>query len=88
MGDDQGVRSSMGMDSGWFPTFMEAYFDSFASTALSIWHVFSVDGGAPAQRLTEELSWTEAWKRCEDARQADRGSHFMVHHAIVYGAGA
>ena len=33
---------SIGMDSGWFPTFLEAYFDSFAATDLSIWRVFKV----------------------------------------------
>jgi hypothetical protein len=35
-----GEDKSMGMDSGWFPDFIDAYFDSFACTTLPIWRVF------------------------------------------------
>ena len=31
-------RRSMGMDSAWFPTFMEAFFDSFAALEIERWN--------------------------------------------------
>jgi len=78
-------HESMGMDSGWFPTFMEAYFESSAATDLPIWQLFSMDGGAFKQPLTDELTWDEAWRRCEQARQSGPATHFGVHHSIVFG---
>ena len=83
MSETEGQPSSIGMDSGWFPTFMEAFFDSFAAAALPIWRVFSMDSGAPGKALTDELSWADAWKRCEDARNSAPGSHFMVRDTIT-----
>ena len=81
-------RNSIGMDSGWFPSFMEAYFESISATVLPIWRVFSVDEGKPALPLTEELSWDEAWRHCEDERIRKPGSRLMVHHTIAYGVQA
>lgn len=85
-GENGGSRTSIGMDSGWFSTFMEAFFDSFAASALPIWRVFSMDGGAPKEPLTAELSWEEAWARCNAAREGDPGSNYMVHHTVHYGS--
>ena len=67
------------MDSGWFPTFMEAYFNSFAATALPIWRVFEMDGGRPSAALTDELAWDVAWQRCEALRLGNPDSAYMVH---------
>jgi len=76
-------RNSMGMDSGWFPTFMDAYFESGVAVDLPIWRVFSLDDSWEiAQPLTEELPWAEAWDRCYNARQSDPNSRFTVHHSI------
>jgi hypothetical protein len=77
--------NSIGQDCGWFPAFVEAYFESFAATSLPIWRVFSSDGGWPGLPLTDELSWTDAWKRCEAALQGNPGSRFSVHHTIHHG---
>jgi hypothetical protein len=35
---------SMGMDSGWFDRFLDAYFESPASSELPIWRVFRREG--------------------------------------------
>jgi len=82
----EGGYNSIGQDSGWHPTFMDAYFDSFVSTDLPIWRLFSLDDGWPGQPLTEELSWTDVWKRHEAALQGNPGSKFGVHHTIHYRA--
>ena len=38
---DEPKYMSMGMDSGWFPTLMDAFFESWAATDLPIWRVFN-----------------------------------------------
>jgi hypothetical protein len=79
LGDDRLGKSSIGMDSGWFPTFMEAYFNSFAATAMPIWRVFEMDGGRPSTALTDELAWDVAWQRCEILRLGNPSAAYMVH---------
>lgn len=77
-------HNSIGMDSGWFPTFMGPYFESCAGD-LPIWRVFSLEGGWPGQPLTDELSWEDAWERCEAARRDEPGLRFTVDHCIPFG---
>src|SRR5262249_4421348 len=38
----QSGHQSMGMDSSWYATFMDAFFESLASVQLRIWRVFQV----------------------------------------------
>lgn len=83
-GDGKGEEMSIGMDSGWFESFMDAFFDSFAVTTLPIWRVFSMDGGAPKEPLTAELSWEDAWVRCKAVREDDPRANYMVHHTVSY----
>jgi hypothetical protein len=78
-------HGTMGMDSAWYPIFMEAYFESFASADLPIWRVFSMDTGWPGNPLTGELSWDAAWQQCEASKRENPGPRFGVHHMIVYG---
>src|SRR5260221_7478632 len=53
---------SMGMDSGWFDCFLDAYFDSKASAELPIWRVFRHHGNDfPGIPITEEGSWDATW---------------------------
>src|SRR5262249_12080529 len=47
--DDE--HSSMGMDSGWFPSLLGAYFESSAAD-LSIWRVFKTDASGAREPLT------------------------------------
>jgi hypothetical protein len=48
-------HTSMGMDSGWFAHFLDAYFDSMASSELPIWRVFQHQGGDfPGTPITGE----------------------------------
>lgn len=86
-GDADGQSKSMGMDSQWFPTFLDAFFESFAATSLPIWRVFTAAGGAQQQALTEELSWEDAWQQCEAARRADPNCTYAVHQTVHKGDG-
>src|SRR5260370_7339874 len=40
LGDEEDERRSIGMDSGCYSTFLDAYFESFAATELPIWRIF------------------------------------------------
>jgi hypothetical protein len=75
---------SMGMDSGWFPTFMEAYFDSFPVTDLPIWRVFRTTGSKAREPVTEEDSWDATWKRVYELRESDPASRYDCDHSISY----
>jgi hypothetical protein len=63
---------AIGMDSGWFETFLEAYFDSSAATELDIWRVFEGSPGTVGYRpISEEASWDKAWSEVERLRLSD-----------------
>lgn len=53
---------SIGMDSGWFPCFLDAYFESRAASELPIWRVYQQqDDNFPVRALTVEGSWESTW---------------------------
>jgi hypothetical protein len=59
---------SMGMDSGWFPTFLDAYFDSFSATRLPIYQVVQTNPDGTQTFRTEEGGWDDAWAEVEKLR--------------------
>lgn len=79
-----GDHMSMGMDSGWFSTFLDAYFDSFVSAAVPIWRVFKIDSSGDWMPITDEGSWSDTWTQREELRRADSESKFVTHHSISY----
>ena len=79
---------SMGMDSGWFSTFMDAYFDSFASCTLPIYRVFKTNQLGNTEPITEESSWEETWSQVNTLRVSDPESRYDCSHTIVYRPGS
>ena len=75
---------SLGMDCSWFPTFLDAYFDSFASCALPIYRVFKTDQLGVKEPITEESSWDDTWKQVERHRVSDPENRYDCSHSIVY----
>jgi hypothetical protein len=75
---------SMGMDSGWFPTFLEAFFNSQTAIQLPIWQVFKVDSDTldVKDAVTGELEWSAAWRQCENLRGANPDSNYIVRQPI------
>jgi hypothetical protein len=62
----------LGMDSGWFSTFAEAFFESAAATDLPIWRVFKQGAGPyPGVALTAEADWDSTWEKVYTLRAAD-----------------
>lgn len=84
LGDDGAEPASIGMDSQWFSTFLEAYLSSLPATELSIWRVFSTDYVALGRPLTPELSWEEAWARCSQLQERDPRSSYVVSHPAAW----
>jgi hypothetical protein len=79
---------SIGMDSGWFKSFLDAYFDSQASADLSIWRIFKQDGDSfPGVAVTEESDWNSTWEEIYRLRSADPASRYHCHHSIQFRPG-
>jgi hypothetical protein len=80
-----GSHMSIGIDSSWFVSFLDAYFESMAATELSIWRVFRQVGETyPGVPITEESDWNSTWKRLDEIRGADNGSRYHCSQS-VYG---
>jgi hypothetical protein len=76
--------TEIGMDCSWFPSFAEAYFDSFAAADLPIWRVFKRIEGAtfPGVPLTHESTWESTWNEVENLRSLDSHAHYDCWHSI------
>jgi hypothetical protein len=83
-GDDV-KDQSMGMDSGWFTTFLDAFFESVASIDLAIWRVFEVKPGGARTPLTDEGTWEATWKRIADLRSSHPATRYDCGHSISIG---
>ena len=74
----------MGMDSAWYPCFVEAYFESQASSDLPIWRVFKQIGDAPSAPITAESSWEQTWERVNELRRTDTSAKYNCAHTVEY----
>ncbi len=60
---------SIGMDSGWFQNFLDAYFESMASADLPIWRVYKQIGDRyPGVPVTDEADWDSTWEDVKKRR--------------------
>jgi hypothetical protein len=82
----EGGQQSMGMDCGWFTTFLEAFFDSFASIELPIWRVISVEPDGTRIPITDEDAWKTTWNRIYQLRSRDSAARYDCGHSIEYGS--
>ena len=74
-------NNTIGMDSGWFTHFLEAYFESQAASELPIWRVMeSHDGRRIA--LTEEASWETTWAEVMRLRAAHADRKFSCDQTL------
>ncbi len=80
-----GERRSMGMDSGWFTSFMDAYFESFACTTLRIWRAFKVDSDGTRTPISAEGDWDSTWREVMQLRENHPGVRYDCSHSISYG---
>src|SRR5262249_28688381 len=74
---------SIGMDSNWYTTLLEAYFESFAAK-LSIWRVFKTDPCGVRLPITPESGWDDTWKQVIVHREQDAASRYDCDTSIVF----
>jgi hypothetical protein len=75
---------SMGMDSGWYTTFMDAFFESPACTTLPIWRVFRVEPDGAETSLTQEGDWDATWREVMRLQENDPTRRYDCGHSISY----
>jgi hypothetical protein len=74
---------SIGMDSGWFGTFLQAFFDSAAATELPVWRVFKQsDDHYPGVPITEESDWNSTWETVYRLRATDPKVRYHCEQSI------
>lgn len=79
---------SLGMDSGWFSTFTDAFFESTAATDLPIWRVFKQGSGPyPGVALTREADWDSTWEKVYALRASDPDGRYHCAHDIQIRSG-
>ena len=77
-----GEHMSLGMDSGWFEHFPEAYFDSVA-TELPIWRVFQHnEADCPGNAITPERSWEDTWADVMRLRGINDGYRYDCNQSV------
>jgi len=76
--------SSIGMDSGWYTTFLQAYFESFVVTLLPIWRVFKTEPSGVRLPITPEGGWDETWRQVMEKRREDETSRYDCDTSIVF----
>ncbi len=76
---------SIGMDSGWYGAFMDAYFESFAATDLPMWRIFRTSRETGRIPISAEQEWGRAWEEIEKLRARDPESRYDCDHSIGYG---
>jgi hypothetical protein len=76
---------SMGMDSGWFGRFIDAYWDCFSATDLPIWKVIRRNKDRSSRTpVTQEISWEEAWSIVYRLRKEDPAHEYDCEHDISH----
>jgi hypothetical protein len=76
--------SSIGMDSCWYTTFLQTYFESKAATLLPIWRVFKTEPSGVRLPVSAEGGWNETWKQVMEKRQEDQTSRYDCDTSIVF----
>jgi len=79
-----GERMSIGMDSGWFATFLQSYFESQAATFLPIWRVFKTEAAGERQPITQEGEWDQIWEQVMAYRNADSTAKYDCGTSVSY----
>lgn len=75
---------SIGMDFRWYPTFLEAFFESSSATDLPIWRVFKEHPDRTMTPVTDEGEWEATWQRLDELRAVDPTSRYHCRHSIAF----
>ncbi len=76
---------SIGIDAGWYPNFLAAFFEGFAVTTLPIWRVYETDTKKIRRALSDESDWDSTWDKVMALRKANKAFRYDCEHGIKYG---
>jgi hypothetical protein len=82
--DTEAEHASIGMDCGWYKTFLQAYLESFAAADLPIWRVFKREGTAAGHPITDEGEWDATWEKVMALRESDPANQYDCSTSIGY----
>lgn len=80
-----GSGRSMGSNNNWYQTFLEPFFESFASTTLPIWRVFRIESDRTRTPITDPGDWDATWARVYELRKSDPTKGYECSHSVTYG---
>lgn len=80
---DRGPPST-GPDAGWYPRFLDAYFESMAPADLDIWRVREWRLSRDGTWMSGELPWDEAWERVSALRVSAPHARYYCDHSVRY----
>jgi hypothetical protein len=83
--DSRREHRTMGMDSGWFMTFLDGFFESVACVELPIWRVFRHEPDGTRTPLTSEGEWRATWICVDNLRSSDPTKRYDCGHSVNYG---
>jgi len=75
---------SIGMDSGWFPRFLDAVFESSVVSDLQIWRVAKEMLAGERSLISPEGEWDATWKLIENLRAENPTARYYCDHCIDY----
>jgi hypothetical protein len=75
---------STGSDDGWYPRFLDAYFESKAPADLDIWRVREWRLSRDGAWMSGELPWDEAWERVSALRVSAPHAQYYCDHSVRY----
>jgi hypothetical protein len=82
---DEEEFAAIGMDSGWFTTFLQSLFESYAAADLPIWRVFKGKGTAgEIQAISNEGDWDATWAQVMALRESDPANQYHCWTSIQY----
>ena len=87
IGKGTGPSLSIGMDSSWFPSLLDAFFDSSLASELAIWRVYKETNDHNGEFLTNEGLWDDTWARVYELRENEPTSRIHCRHSITFKSG-
>jgi len=84
VGTGDEVFPSTGMTDGWYPRFLDAYFESHAAADLAIWRVREWRTSHDGAWVSGELPWDAAWAQVAELRESAPHAQYYCDHAVPY----
>lgn len=75
---NSGRPTSLGMDTGWHPTFMDTFLDSLVATELPIWRVYHQNEDGKFEPITAPCEWDMTWESRSSLAAVSENARYWV----------